>query len=78
MSVARICGGLLIAFVGCTTVDALGADKGASKKPLVKMYDQNGDGKLGPKESVAARPARAQLRIFKALRRNAAVISGSR
>jgi hypothetical protein len=59
--------------------DSSAADKGSkSKKPLVQMYDANGNGKLGPNEKIAARPARAQMRVGRALRRNAAVINGIR
>lgn len=62
-----------------TSLDMAAADGGkSSKKPLVKMYDANGNGKLGPNEKIAARPTRAQLRANRAMRRNAAVINSIR
>lgn len=76
MKVARLlCGLTLVAVV--LPFEVVGAE-GVGNKPLVRMYDRNGDGKLGPKEDTAARPARAQLRVMRGLRRNAAVIKGIR
>lgn len=60
-----------------TSFDIAAADN-SSQKTLVKMFDANGNGKLGPNEKIAARPTRAQLRANRAMRRNAAVINSIR
>lgn len=46
------------------------------KQAIKQQYDYNGNGKLGRMEKAAARPAQAQLRQQRALRRNARAIRG--